>query len=396
MSRCLTDRSIDHVVIERGRVAERWRSERWKTLRLLTPNWQSRLPGWHYRGNDPDGYFTMPELVSHLVSYADSFEAPVHQHTTVLSVRHANGGGYRVVTDQGAWSAANVVVATGACDTPNVPAVATGLPAAVRQITPNRYRGPDEVEPGGVLVVGAAATGVQIACELRRAGRDVVLAAGKHTRVPRRYRGRDIYWWLDRLGITTRPIESMHNPRRAPHEPSLQLVGDPRGRTLDLARLAGMGVRLAGRMTRVAGHRVEFADDLATSCADADARMHRLLDRIDVDAAATGLDGELEPADRPHNFTPCGLTSLDLHRAGITNVVWATGYRRTYPWLHVPVLDRDGEIRHRGGLTDAPGLSVIGLPFQRRRNSAFLDGVGDDAEVLAEHLARGLDERACA
>ncbi|HEX6311557.1 MAG TPA: NAD(P)/FAD-dependent oxidoreductase [Acidimicrobiia bacterium] len=394
MSRCLTDCSVDHVVVERGRVAERWRSERWESLRLLTPNWQSRLPGWHYRGDDPDGYFTMPELIDHLAAYARSFAAPVHEGTTVLSVR-AHRDGYRVLTDRGIWTTPNVVVATGACDQPRVPAVAAHVPARVTQITPNRYRRPGALPPGGVLVVGASATGIQLASELRQAGRDVVLATGRHTRVPRRYRGLDIQWWLDRMGVYDEGIDTVRDPERARREPSLQLTGDPHGRTLDLARLAGMGVRLAGRLERIVGHRVEFADDLPATCAAADARLTRLLDRVDEHAAGTGLDAEVEPPCRPAPFAPRGLTSLDLGRTGVTNVVWATGYRRSYPWLHVPVLDAAGEIRHRGGITPAPGLAVLGLPFMRHRNSTFLDGVGRDAAALADHVTSSR-ERACA
>jgi putative flavoprotein involved in K+ transport len=389
MSRCLTDRGIDHVVIERGRVAERWRSERWDSLRLLTPRWQSRLPGWTYRGDDPDGYFTMPELIGHLERYASSFDAPLRTSTTVGSVRRA-ARGYRVVTDQGTWAADHVVIATGACDRPVVPRSAAHLDETIAQVTPNRYRSPEDLVPGGVLVVGAAATGVQLASELHSAGREVVVSVGRHTRVPRRYRGLDIHWWLDRLGLLDVAADEVGDLARARREPSLQLVGDPLGRTLDLHHLASQGVRLAGRVERVTGTAVEFADDLPEVCRTADQRLDRLLARIDAHIDRVGLRHEVHEPVRLPAYAPRGLRSLDLRRAGITNVVWATGYRRTYPWLHVPVLDRSGEIAHRGGITPSPGLYVLGLPFQRRRNSTFLDGAGRDAEHIASHLTASL------
>ncbi|MGH9230199.1 MAG: flavin-containing monooxygenase [Acidimicrobiales bacterium] len=391
MSRCLTDHGVDHAVLERGRVAERWRSERWDSLRLLTPRWQSRLPGWHYRGGDPDGYFTMPELIGHLEGYAASFDAPVHTSTAVTSVRRA-GRGYAVVTDRGTWAAANVVVATGACDRPAVPAAARHLDAAIPQVTPNRYRSPEALPAGGVLVVGASATGVQLASELRASGRAVVLAVGRHTRVPRRYRGLDIQWWLDRLGILDVAAGDVGALDRARREPSLQLAGDPFGRTLDLLTLASRGVRLAGHVERVGGSRVEFADDLPAACGAADRRLDHLLARIDDHVDWSGLRAEVDEPECLPPFTPRGLRSLDLRRAGVTTVIWATGYRRAYPWLQVPVLDRHGEIRHRGGVTPMPGLYVLGLPFQRHRNSTFLDGTGRDAEHLATHMVAALHD----
>src|SRR5215212_4602563 len=199
MSRCLAAAGVDHVVLERRDIAERWRSERWDSLRLLTPNWLTRLPGWRYEGPDPNGFMTMPEVVRFLGDYAKSFSSPVHANTTVQSIT-SHEGGYRVATDAGVWTARSVVVATGHCDRPLVPAAASRLSTRVHQLTPPEYRRPEDLPEGGVLVVGASASGVQIAEELRRSGREVVLAVGRHVRVPRRYRGRDIMWWLDRAG----------------------------------------------------------------------------------------------------------------------------------------------------------------------------------------------------
>ncbi len=387
MSRCLAERGVEHVVLERGKVGERWRSERWPSLRLLTPNWQSRLPGFRYRGDDPHGYMTKHELVAFLEAYARSFAAPVEAGTAVLEVASAEGGGYRVSTDRGAWTARRVVLATGHSDRPAVPRFAAGIPAAVRQVVPTGYRGPDELPPGGVLVVGASATGVQLADEIHRSGRPVTLAVGRHTRLPRNYRGRDILFWLDALGLLDERADQVHDLEASLRQPSFQLVGRPDHATLDLAVLQAMGVRLVGTAVGVESGRLELCQDLAASTLKADAKLARLLARIDRFVERAGLESEVAPpAPIAPVAAPPAPTSLDLAAEGIATVVWATGYRREYPWLAVPVLDERGEIRHRGGVTPARGLYALGLRFQRRRNSSFLDGVGTDARELADHL----------
>ena len=265
MSRCLWDRGVDHVVLERGRLAERWRSERWDSLRLLTPNWQTRLPGWSYRGPDPDGYMRAAELTSYLEDYARSWPVPLHTNTTVLCVRPA-GGGYDVLTDQEHWRATNVVVATGACGAPHVPAMAASLPADIQQFTPSSYRNPDQLPCGAVLVVGASASGVQLAEELHASGRPVLLCVGRHNRMPRRYRGLDIMWWLDRMGTLTRPVRAGD----ARDQPSLQLAGRPDRADLDLPRLQSTGIQLLGRLRGIDGYRLHVADDLHRTVAEVD------------------------------------------------------------------------------------------------------------------------------
>jgi len=387
MSRCLAQRGLDHVVLERGRIAERWRSERWDSLRLLTPNWQSRLPGYRYAGPDADGYMTMPEVVSYLEGYARSFAAPIEEGTTVRVVEPARGG-YRVVTDSGIWRARNVVIATGYCDVPWVPDMAQRLPADIRQVVPTRYRNPSELPPGGVLVVGASASGIQLADEIHASGRPVTVAVGRHTRMPRRYRGRDILWWLDAMGLFDQGAEDVYDLEIAREQPSLQLVGRPDHQDLDLPILESRGVRLAGRAIGVESDRVLLDDDLVKHTAAADVKLAMLLSRIDDWAEQSGLDREIGPKApfRPFLWPADAPESIDLRAEGIRTVVWATGFRRRYPWLKVPVLDARGEIRHEGGVTPAPGLYVIGLNFLRRRKSTFIDGVGDDARDLADHL----------
>jgi putative flavoprotein involved in K+ transport len=387
MSRSLTDRGVDHVVLERGRIAERWRSERWDSLRLLTPNWMSRLPGWRYDGPDPDGYMTAAEVTDYFARYAEASSAPVVEHCTVESVR-AVADRFEVVTTCGVFGARHVVIATGWCDRPWVPAMARRLSTGITQVTPSDYRNPSSLPQGGVLVVGASATGVQLADELRSAGRDVVLAVGSHSRLPRRYRGMDVFWWLDRIGSLDRTIDEMPDPARARQEPSLQLVGRPGGRRLDLGTLQRSGVRLAGRLDAVDGRRVRFAGDLPVTIANADRRMTRVLADIDTHIAATGLTGEVLAPDPPRNIlATTSPDELDLRRSGIETVIWATGFRRSYPWLHLPVLDATGEIRQRRGVTPMPGLYVLGQRFQHFRSSNFIDGVGRDAAFVAHHLA---------
>jgi putative flavoprotein involved in K+ transport len=277
---------------------------------------------------------------------------------------------------------------------PRIPPVAANLHPGIHQTTPSSYRSPGGLPDGGVLVVGAGASGVQLALELRQAGRDVVLSVGSHTFLPRRYRGFDIQWWLDRTGILDRRAEDVADLDAARREPSLQLVGDPRGRSLGLDRLQWAGVRLAGRMTAVRSRRISFADDIAATCATAYARQQRILDRVDAHIVVTGLAGEVDDPVRPKPVrVDHPVVDLDLRRAGISTVLWATGFRREYPWLQIPVLDAAGEIRHRGGVTPVPGLYVMGLPFMRRRKSTFIDGAGPDAEELADHLTARVDGR---
>jgi len=386
VSRCLTDRGHDHLVLDRGRVAERWQSERWDSLRLLTPNWMTRLPGFRYDGPDTDGFMTAVETARFFQRYAASFDAPVRDQTEVVDVR-PDGDRFVVVTSGGVVTARNVVVATGWCDRPAVPDTAAHLSRRIHQLTPDRYRNPEQMPAGGVLVVGASTTGVQLAHELRLAGRRVVVAVGSHQRMPRRYRGMDSFWWLDRLGVFDRTVDDVADVWAARTEPALQLVGRPDHLTLDLPTLQAMGVELVGRFRGADGTRAHFAPDLAATTAAADERLAHLLARIDAAVERDHLGAELLPAE-PIAAVRCGdePDSLDLAAEGISTVVWATGYRRNYSWLRLPVLDERGEIRQHRGVTPLPGAYVLGQRFQHFRNSNFIDGVGRDAEYVARHI----------
>ena len=387
MSRCLSSEGIDHVVLERGRIAERWRSERWESLRLLSPRWHSQLPGLSYGSDDPDGFMAMPEVISYLERYAETYDAPVLGETTVLSVQRIGEGGYVVQTDQGAWTAPNVVVATGHCDVPFVPKAARGLSRGLHQLVPSHYKNPSQLPEGGVLVVGASATGIQLAQELHRSGRPVTLAVGRHTRMPRRYRGRDITWWLEASGMLNESAEDAFDLASARQQPSLQLVGTPDHRTVDLGVVQDEGVRLVGHVAGMDGTYAYLADDLGRTVEAAERKLTRVLATIDDFIDRSGVPAQ--PVDRNAAIRPAPApTGLDLQDAGIRTVLWATGYRRHYPWLRVPVRDLRGEILHEGGVTCAPGLYALGLNFQRRRNSSFIDGVGQDARALTDHITR--------
>jgi putative flavoprotein involved in K+ transport len=386
MSRCLTEQGIDHVVLERGRVAERWRSERWDSLRLLSPNWHTRLPGYRYRGPDPHGFMKVSELVSYFERYARSFDSPVREETTVSSVER-DGLGYRVRTDQGDWNAPTVVIATGHCDVPFVPKASLGLSSRIHQLVPSSYKNSEQLPNGGVLVVGASATGIQLAQELHDSGRPVTLAVGRHTRMPRRYRGRDIAWWLEASGILEERANEAFDLVSARQQPSLQLVGTPDHRTIDLGVLRDAGIELVGRLRGADGTRACFRDDLRRNVDAAERKLDRVFERIDRFIDETRMHAEA-PDRRPPIRMPETPSQLDLANAGISTVLWATGYHRRYPWLRVPVLNTGGEIIHEAGVTPAPGLYVLGLYYQRTRKSSFIDGVGDDARFLAGKIAR--------
>jgi putative flavoprotein involved in K+ transport len=285
-------------------------------------------------------------------------------------------------------------MATGWSDQPHVPVFANRLDHRIKQLTPSSYRNPARLPSGGVLVVGASASGVQIADELARDGRDVVLAVGSHARLPRRYRGKDIFWWFDQAGMFAMTIDEVDDPRRARNEGSLQLIGRADGRDVDLPSLQRVGVRLAGRLVDADGTRVSFTDDVRARASAADRRMESLLTRIDDYIREQGLDGVVPSsnpivrlADRP---TP---DSLNLGRTNISTIIWATGYSRQYPWLRVPVLDGDGEITQRRGVTPHAGLYVVGQRFQHRRDSNFIDGVRHDAAFIVDHIVHRLGRK---
>ncbi len=394
ISHCLTERSIDHLVLERGDVANSWRHERWDSLTLLTPNWQSRLPGLSYSGDEPDGFMTMPQVIYFIDQYASLSEVPVHTHTTVTSVRR-DSERYQVTTDTGTWGGRTVVLASGACNLPVIPSLSDALPVNISTVTPHQYRNADQLDQGGVLVVGASATGLQLADEIHRSGRPVTIAVGEHVRLPRVYRGMDIQWWMDAAGVLDESYEEVDDIVRARNLPSPQLVGSRDKPILDLNSMTEMGVNLIGRLMSIRDGIAQFSGSLRNVCALADLKMGRLLDFIDEWAADSPRASSLDPPERFERtrIDESPRLSIDLNGGEISTILWATGYRPDYSWLDIPVLDRKGKIRHDGGVVESPGLYVIGLPFLRRRKSSFIHGTEDDARYITGHLAKYLEKQ---
>lgn len=387
ISRCLSERAVPHVVLERGEIANAWKTERWDSLRLLTPNLLSRLPGHIHTAADPDGFMSMPDVIRLLETYAVASKAPIESGVRVIALT-AEGYGYCVETNKGRWRADHVVMATGACNIASVPGCARSIPAHIAQLTPINYKSPAQLRPGGVLVVGGSATGVQLAAELRAAGHDVILSTGEHIRMPRHYRGRDIHWWMNVTGLHATPVSGVDDIGRARRLPSLQLAGVKSPRSFDLNALQAQGVEITGRLATVQNGIAKFAGALANHCTLSDLKMNRLLDTFDAWAETSEAAG-LFAIERfaPTQVPTMPRLSLDLKTGRIATVIWATGYRSKHAWINLPVFDGKGRLVHDGGSV-AQGLHVLGLPFMRRRNSALIDGVGADARHIADRIDR--------
>ncbi len=391
MSRCLTSQGVDHVLLERGEVANSWRTERWDSLRLLTPNWQSRLPGHAYQGDNPDGFLTVPETIEFIAGYASDINAPVETATEVLDVAQ-DGAGFAVRTSRGNWRCRTLVVASGCMSIPNIPDYANELPPDIRKLSSKDYRNPDQIEDGGVLVVGPSASGVQIAHELRLAGRDVILSVGEHVRMPRTYRGKDIHWLMDQSGLFDTTIREVDDVNRVRRLPSPQLMGSTTRTTIGLNSLQCQGVEIVGRTMGANGPLLQFSGALANVCRLADLKMNRLLRTLDDWVESAGRSSELDAAYelRPTSVPQVPRLSMNLKDRGVKTIIWATGFHPDYSWLNLPVFNRRGQLRHNGGVVDMPGVYAMGLPFMRKRKSTFIDGAGDDARDLSNHLAHYL------
>jgi putative flavoprotein involved in K+ transport len=372
----------EHVVLERGRVGERWHNERWDSMSLLTPNWLNVLPG-QTVPDDPHGFATRAAFAYRLGEYARSFATPVVEQTAVGRVTRRPGGRFAVHTSRGTWSTANVVVATGDCDLPRVPAVTRATPAGVVQLHVTGYRRPELLPPGGVLVVGAGPSGQQVARELCRAGRDVVLCVGRHARAPRRYRGEDIWYWLEAIGSLDTSIDEIPDARTVRMAPSIPLTGSCGGVDIDLGTLSREGVTVTGRLLGFDDRRAHFAGDLHKTVREADGQLALTLAQIDAQIERECLDRppatSIEPIELPD--PPLGV---DLAGRGIGTVIWATGYRRRYDWLQVPgVCGPDGELLQHHGVSPVRGIFTMGIRFQSHRSSHFIGGVAQDAAELA-------------
>jgi putative flavoprotein involved in K+ transport len=386
MSHRLKQRGLPHLVLERQRIAERWRSERWDGLRFQFPNWSVQLPDFPFPHTDPDAFSANHEIVNFIAAYAAFVAPPIRCGVAVTRLRQRHESpGFIAETSDGAIEADQVVVATGPYQRAVVPDV-LGDDVGLFQVHASGYRSPHQLPPGAVLVVGAGASGAQIAEELSRAGRRVYLSVGRHLRLPRRYRGRDVIGWLSTLGIDQTPVEQRGPVRLLP-----LISGADGGHTVDFRRFAADGITLLGRIKSVQRGTIEIAPDLAGNLAKGDATYAQFLDRVDAHVAQHDPDRPQDPAARAVLPNPACLTEpllhLDLGSAGIGAVIWATGYGLDFGWIDVPALDAGGAPVHSGGVSRVPGLYFLGLQWLSRMNSSFLSGVGDDAARLADHIA---------
>jgi putative flavoprotein involved in K+ transport len=389
MSEQLSKRHLPHLVLERHRIAERWRSERWDGLHANGPAWHDRLPSLTIDGVDPDGFATREQMVAHFVAYAAHIAAPIRCGVAVTALhRLADGTGFRAETSSGAIEARNVVAATGPFQRPIVPTLVPAE-AGIVQMHSNAYRNPDQLPEGAILVVGAGSSGTQIADELCRAGRRVYLSVGRHGRPPRRYRGHDFGWWYRVLGMWD--MEVSDPPTK---HVTIAVSGAYGGHTIDFRRLAAQGITLLGRAETCRDGVMRFGDDLAGSLAQGDLSYPSLLDAADAYAAREGLDLPAEPEARTIAPDPPCVTdpirALDLREAGISAIVWATGYALDFGWVKIDAFNASGAPVHRRGVSEVPGLYFLGLPWLSRRQSGFVFGVEHDATYLAEQItARG-------
>lgn len=385
MSEHLTRTGIPHMVLERGRIAERWRSERWDSLVANGPVWHDRFPGMEFDAFDPDAFAHKEKVADYFVGYAESFDAPIRCGVEVKSVTRLEGReGFRVETSEGVIEAANVVAATGPFQKPTYPQI---VPADtdVLQMHSNGYRNPSQLPEGAVLVVGAGSSGVQIADELRASGRTVYLSVGAHDRPPRAYRGRDYCWWLGVLGKWDAPA-----PKPGTEHIAIAVSGADGGKTIDFRRLAGEGMNLVGVTTGFENGILRFAPDLADNIRRGDANYLSVLREADAYAERNGLD--LPPEPEAHEIGPdpdCmtnPILELDLKKAGITTILWATGYALDFGWLKVDAFDETGRPKHQRGVSAERGVYFLGLPWLSRRGSSFIWGVWHDARFIADQI----------
>ena len=386
MSEHLSNCGVPHLVLERHRIAERWRSERWDSLVANGPAWHDRFPGMEFSDIDPDAFAPKERVADYFVAYAEKIDAPIRCGVEVKDVqRNVGRPGFRVETSEGVIEATNVVAATGPFQRPVIPAVAPE-DAGIVQIHSNAYRNPDQLPEGAVLVVGAGSSGVQIADELSRAGKRVYLSVGPHDRPPRSYRGRDFVWWLGVLGKwDAEAVEP------GTEHVTISVSGAHGGHTVDFRRLAAQGMTLVGRTESFKDGVVSFAPDIADNLAQGDANYLSVLDEADAYDARNGLDLPEEPDARniepdPHCVTNL-ILELNLAEAGITSIVWATGFAVDYSWLKVDAFDEEGRPKHQRGLSAEPGIYFLGLPWLSRRASSFIWGVWHDAKYLADHIS---------
>jgi putative flavoprotein involved in K+ transport len=388
MSYHLMRRGVDHVVLEARQAGSEWRERRWDSFCLVTPNWQCRLPGFPYQGEAPDGFMVRDEIAAYLDEYVKSFNFPLATRTAATRLRRDADGVFRVTTTAGELTAGQVVIATGPYQVPRTPRLAERVPEDIVQLHSSQYRNPDQLPDGAVLVVGTGQSGCQIAEDLHLAGRKVHLSVGSAPRVARFYRGRDVVAWLDDMGYYRRAITEFADADAVRFRANHYVTGRDGGRDIDLRAFAKDGMRLHGRLAHTTTNgTVAFANDLKRNLDAADAVSESIKDSIDAYIAASGIIAPEEPPYTPV-WEPAvtGDTEVDLRGAGVTGIVWATGFGADYRWIEVPVFDGRGYPTHRRGVTSCPGLYFLGLPWQHTWGSGRFVGVGADAEYLLRRI----------
>ena len=397
VSYLLNEAEIRHVVLERGEVGESWRSQRWDSFRLNTPNWTNSLPGMEFDPGQPDAFPSHRELVSYFERYVETFGLPVKTHTEVTHLERHPDVGYRVQFDNAVLRSHSVVLASGGAHRPSVPRMSERLSPEVASISAADYRNPATLPDGAVVVVGTGQSGCQIAEDLLEAGREVYLCASRVARCPRRYRGRDILEWLDDLGILDMRPDDLEDPEEQ-YAPQPQISGTDGGHTLSLQLLARKGATLLGRVTDARDQTLALGDNLKECIAFADDRSAFFKEAIDKWIAHRGIDAP-PPGDDPGEPRMSDLEGLDhlarldLAEAGVGTVIWCTGFNADWRWVKVDVFDDDGRPLHKEGITDEPGLYFVGLPWLSKRKSGLLLGVAEDASRVADHIKDGLKTR---
>ena len=386
MSYCLREHGVEHVVVEADQVAHEWRERRWDTFCLVTPNWQCKLPGFPYQGDDPDGFMVRSEIVRYLEDYVVHCRLPLVSGIAITRLRRRVDGVFAVSSTAGEFTADQVVVATGPYHKPSVPRLAERVPADVEQLHSSRYRNPGQLPPGAVLVVGTGQSGCQIAEDLHLAGRQVHLAVGSAPRVARFYRGRDCVAWLDEMGHYAKGIDAFDDADAVRMRVNHYVTGRDGGRDIDLRAFARDGMRLYGRLTGIDGTTASFADDLKVNLDHADAVAEGIKDAIDAHIDAHRIEAPTEPRYVPVWEPTTQPAELDLAGAGIGSMIWCTGFTRDHRWIEIPAFDGRGYPMHWRGVTNCPGLYFLGLPWQYSWGSGRFEAVGRDAEFLAAHI----------
>lgn len=393
MSHTLSKQGIDHVVLEKGDVGNSWRKERWDSLKLLTPDWQCQLPGYRPVTEGNHNYLTCAEFVRYLEEYQSHLGAPIEHGVEVLEVS-PNLEGFCVSTNRGVWHCRTLVVASGAFQKPSIPSLAKDLPRHIEQFTSLSYKRPQQLKDGPVLVVGASATGLQLANEIQDSGRQVTLSVGEHLRLPRRYRGKDVFWWLDKAGVSDELTFDSSDLTRLKNLPSPQLIGDASMSIYDLNYAQSCGVQLAGRLAGIANGKLQFSGGLENLARLADLKMQRLLKRFDEAAESLGRQGcQFSPKEtyQPTEVKPEPPLQLPLNR--FKTIIWACGLKPDYHWLKIPTLDRKGRLQQTAGVCHYPGLYCLGLPFMRTRKSGLIHGAKDDTAFVGAAIKNYLSQQ---